>query len=103
VSSASGSFEDFMAGFIEKHPNMPHDKTRHDREEKKVTQQRKHLDDYSRALRDIEHTGIAITIIERVSLSRSASAAIGFLKREQRRNIRRLDRAAEKLGAPYPG
>lgn len=82
---------------------MKNERREYNRAEEKVTQQRRHLDDYSRALRDIEHTGIAITMIERVSSSRSASAAIGLLKREQRRNIRRLDRAAENLGAPYPG
>jgi hypothetical protein len=62
---------------------------------------RKHLNDYSAANRDIELTEQAIYMIERVSESRQASAAISLLKREQQRNLRRLDKAAEKLGAPY--
>lgn len=68
-----------------------------------MSQQRKNLDSYSRALRDIERMGLAITIIESLGLSRRTAAAVNLLKGELRRNVFRLDREAEKLGAPYPG
>ncbi|MBK8772222.1 MAG: hypothetical protein IPM06_17615 [Rhizobiales bacterium] len=59
---------------------------------------RKHLNDYSHAHRDIELTEAAINILERVS---GAQTVVKALKRKQQVHLRRLDAAAEKLGAPY--
>jgi hypothetical protein len=59
---------------------------------------RKHLNDYSRAHRDIELTEAAINLLERVS---NAQTAVRALKKKQHAHLRRLDAAAEKLGAPY--
>ncbi|MEY2875854.1 MAG: hypothetical protein RLZZ373_3225 [Pseudomonadota bacterium] len=64
-----------------------------------MTPQRKALDDHKTACRDIELTEAAITLLERVTGSQRAVAA---LKRSQHRHLARLDAAAEKLGAPYP-
>ena len=59
---------------------------------------RKHLDDYTRACRDIELTGVAIEILEGVS---NAASVVTALKRRQQTHLRRIDAAAEKIGAPY--
>ena len=59
---------------------------------------RKHLEDYSHACRDIELTEVAINILEHVS---NAAAEVKSLKRKQQAHLRRIDAAAEKLGAPY--
>lgn len=65
-----------------------------------MTPQRKHLNDYSAAHRDIELTEAAICLLEKVSGTRGVRET---LKRKQQVHLRRLDRAAEKLGAPYVG
>lgn len=59
---------------------------------------RKHLDNYSHARRDIELTKAAIHLLEQVS---NAQTVVKTLKRKQHAHLRRLDAAAEKLGAPY--
>lgn len=61
---------------------------------------RKHLNDYSKAARDIELAGVAITILERMNC-RGAITAINALKRRSTSRIKKLDAAAAKLGAPY--
>ena len=59
---------------------------------------RKHLSAYSAAHRDIELTEAAINLLEKVS---NAQTVISALKKKQHAHLRRLDAAAEKLGAPY--
>lgn len=59
---------------------------------------RKHLNDYSDAHRDIELTEAAICILERVT---GAQGMVAALKKKQHGHLRRMDKAAEKLGAPY--
>lgn len=59
---------------------------------------RKHLNDYRSAHRDIELTEAAIQLLERVS---NTASVVATLKRRQHTHLRRLDAAAEKLGAPY--
>ncbi len=59
---------------------------------------RKHLNDYSAACRDIELTEAAIGILERVT---GANGVVATLKKKQQVQLRRIDAAAEKLGAPY--
>lgn len=60
---------------------------------------RKHLREYSAAHGDIELTGAAIGILERVS---GTEKAIKMLQKLQHKQLDRMDAAAEKLGAPYP-
>lgn len=64
--------------------------------------QREHLDQHTRAVRDIELTEAAINILESVS-GAEAQRCIKRLKAEQQRQLRRIDAAAAKLGAPYSG
>ena len=59
---------------------------------------RKHLNDYSAAHRDIELTEVAIGILEHVT---GAASVVATLKKKQHAHLRRIDAAAEKLGAPY--
>ena len=59
---------------------------------------RKHLDDHARASKDIELTEAAILILERVS---GCNGVIEILKKKQQGQLRKIDAAAEKLGAPY--
>lgn len=61
---------------------------------------RQYLDDYSRALRDIELAGIAIDILEKV---RGSQSIVRMLKNKSISRLKRLDAAAAKLGAPYGG
>lgn len=64
--------------------------------------QREHLHKYHRAAMCMELQEAAIVMLERVSSS-EASQAIRTLKRGQQRQLKLLDAAAAKLGAPYPG
>lgn len=57
---------------------------------------RKHLNDHSAASRDIELTEVAISILERVT---GAESVVKGLKEKQQVFLRRIDAAAEKLGA----
>lgn len=57
---------------------------------------RKHLRDYSAAHRDIELTGAAITILEKVS---GAQRVIAALQKMQGKQLAAVDAAAARLGA----
>lgn len=59
---------------------------------------RKHLRNYSAAYRDIELTGVAIEILEKVSGTQRVIAALNKLQSKQ---LSMIDAAAAKLGAPY--
>lgn len=59
---------------------------------------REYLRDHSKAKRDIELTEVAIGILETVT---GMNAVIAALKRKQQEQLRRIDRAAALLGAPY--
>jgi hypothetical protein len=59
---------------------------------------RKYLRDYSAAHRDLQLTDAAIEILERVN---NAQSIIAALKRKQQVHLRRMDSAAEKIGAPW--
>jgi len=59
---------------------------------------RKHLNDHSRASKEIELTEMAILILERVT---GCYGVIATLKKKQHAQLRRIDAASEKLGAPY--
>lgn len=63
--------------------------------------QRDILLDHDAAVRNIELTEAAINILERVG-TLAAKRAIAMLKKSQDASVRRLDRTAAKLGAPYP-
>jgi hypothetical protein len=68
---------------------------------KTTTAQRKaYLNQYKTALRQIELAGVAITVMEGMN-TKEAIMAIRALKRGQGLQVRILDEAAEKLGAPY--
>jgi len=62
--------------------------------------QRQYLRDYTTAARNIELNEAAIRVIESL-ITREAETAIKVLKRGQQRQLKLLDAAAEKLGAPY--
>ena len=62
--------------------------------------QRQHLRDYTEAARNLELHGAAIRVLEGL-LTPEAAAAIRVLKRGQQKQLKRLDAAAERLGAPY--
>lgn len=66
-----------------------------------MTPKRKHLNEFSEARRDIELTEAAINMLERVSSSRAVRSCIATLNRQQQSYLRKMDSAAEKLGAPY--
>lgn len=59
---------------------------------------RKHLAEHARASKDIELTEAAINILERV---KGCEGVITTLKKKQQIQLRRIDAAAAKLGAPY--
>lgn len=59
---------------------------------------RKHLADHARASKDIELTEAEILILERVS---GCGGVVETLKKKQQVQLRKIDAAAEKLGAPY--
>jgi hypothetical protein len=63
--------------------------------------QREHLRAYESALRHLELHEAAIRILENLSSPESAQARRA-LKRGQTRQLKLLDAAAAKLGAPYP-
>lgn len=62
--------------------------------------QRQHLRDYTTAARNIELNEAAIRVLESL-ITRESEAAIKVLKRGQQRQLKLLDAAAAKLGAPY--
>lgn len=63
--------------------------------------QRDHLLEHTQAVRDLELTEAAITILERVS-GAYARRCIKSLQASQQRALDRLDSSAAKLGAPHP-
>jgi len=65
------------------------------------TKQRKHLNDYTDAARQIELAGACINVLEMMR-GTTAERCIKALRAEQHRSLTRLDKAAERLGAPYP-
>lgn len=62
--------------------------------------QRQHLRDYTDAARQIELAGMAILILEGMN-TKEAATAVKVLHRGQQPLLKKLDKAAEKLGAPY--
>jgi hypothetical protein len=62
--------------------------------------QRKHLNDYTQAARNIELNEAAIKLLGDL-ITMEAASAIKVLKRGQQRQLKLLDAAAAKLGAPY--
>lgn len=67
-----------------------------------ANKKRDHLNDYTDAAREIEIAGVAIKALECMR-SVEAARAIKMLHVAQQRHLKRLDAAAAKLGAPYPG
>lgn len=67
-----------------------------------LTEKRRHLDDYHRASRDMELAQVCIDILEQMQ-DKARTKCIKELKAAQQRQLRELDAAAERLGAPYPG
>lgn len=63
--------------------------------------QRKYLNQYTAAARNIELTAVAIEVLEQVGTN-EAQRAIKILKSSQGAELKKLDAAAGKLGAPYP-
>jgi hypothetical protein len=63
--------------------------------------QRKHLTEYTDAARQIELAGVCINVLEAMR-GDIAVRCINALKAEQQRALKKLDKAAERLGAPYP-
>lgn len=63
--------------------------------------QREHLQTYTAAARALELHEVAINVLEGANTT-EAARAITILKRAQHRQLRLLDAAAAKLGAPYP-
>lgn len=59
---------------------------------------RKYLNAHAAECRDIELTEAAIMILERVT---GVAGVIATLKRKQQGQLKRIDAAAKKLGAPY--
>lgn len=62
--------------------------------------QREHLRTYTIAARQLELAGVAINVLEGMN-TREAAQAIKTLQRGQQVQLKRLDDAAAKLGAPY--
>lgn len=63
---------------------------------------RKHLNDYSDAAREIEVAGIAVDVLEKLRFTPAVDRCIKLLQAGQQRQLKKLDAAATKLGAPYP-
>lgn len=63
--------------------------------------QRKHLEEYTDAARQIELAQVCINVLEAMR-GDAATRCIRTLKREQDRALTKMDAAAERLGAPYP-
>lgn len=66
-----------------------------------MTPQRRILNDYTDAARQLELAGVAINVLEGMNTAEAAKA-IKLLERGQQRLVVLLDAAAAKLGAPYP-
>ena len=62
--------------------------------------QRQWLMEYTKAARNLELNEAAINLIEGLG-TRESGAAVKVLKRGQQRQLKLLDAAAAKLGAPY--
>lgn len=62
---------------------------------------REHLEDYTYAARALEMQELCIGILEHQG-SQASMRCVDILKRDQQVQLRRLDAAAAKLGAPYP-
>jgi hypothetical protein len=60
------------------------------------------LDDYTTAARNIELAGAAINVLEMMN-GAVALRCINALNADQQRWLTKLDAAADRLGAPYPG
>jgi hypothetical protein len=63
--------------------------------------QREHLRAYTAAARALELHEVAIIVLDGANTT-EAQRAVTILKRAQQRQLRLLDAAASKLGAPYP-
>ena len=63
---------------------------------------RQHLKDFQVAARKMELAEVCVGILEEMS-GAAAQRCIKTLKAEQRRVLKQMDVAAEKLGAPYVG
>lgn len=61
---------------------------------------RKHLDEYWNAARDIELAEVCIRILEGLR-DPAGQRCIKALMDGQQRQIKRMDKAAESIGAPY--
>jgi hypothetical protein len=61
---------------------------------------RKHLNEYTEAARQIELAAVAICVLEGLD-GAAAVRCIAALQKEQQRALKRMDRCAEMLGAPY--
>jgi hypothetical protein len=57
--------------------------------------------DYTHECRQMDLSGAAVDILETMNTP-EASAAVRALKRGQQRLLKRIDKAAAKLGCPYP-
>jgi ATPase subunit of ABC transporter with duplicated ATPase domains len=71
-------------------------------QENRTRRQRLLLNVYTEAARNIELTQVAIVVLEGVNTI-AAQTAIRTLKGGQRKQLKLMDAAAAKLGAPYPG
>ena len=61
---------------------------------------REYLNEYTNAARQIELSGVAIAVLEKMH-GNTAQRLIKSLHHESARALKRLDAAAAKLGAPY--
>lgn len=61
---------------------------------------RRHLKDFEEAARQIELAGVCIDVLETMH-GVAPQRCVKALKAEQQKQLLRLDKAAEKLGAPY--
>lgn len=61
---------------------------------------RKYLNEYSHEQRELDAAEYAIGLLERMD-SEIAQKCVSMLKGEQRKILKRLDKAAADLGAPY--
>ena len=62
---------------------------------------RQHLEDYTYVLRSMEIQQVAIDLLDHLGTAGSMRA-VAILKRDQQVQLRKLDAAAARLGAPYP-
>lgn len=61
---------------------------------------RKILDRYTHATQELERIGAAVLILESCH---GCEAALKVLRKRMQIELKRMDKAAEELGAPYPG